>query len=316
MKFFLLPSFIIFSFFAIAQNLVPNPSFEDTIYCPNIDETSALKNWSSYSASPDYYNVCANAVPNNGFGYQIPANGQAYCGLYIYYDQTDTNYREMLGTQLSYPLISGQKYFVTMKASLANSANCASNNICILFSTKPFIDTNMTFSTWQIKNHSNLRSQNIITDTLSWTTISGVFIADSAYNYIVVGNFYNNYKTNKILYSGTNCFAYYYIDDICVSTDSIACNWPVNITEMERKDVMKIFPTPFNNFTIVTIPDENISVNNSSFTVYDLLGKEVMRESISQKTFIIQRGSLKEGIYLLQLNIQDNIYRKKIIITN
>ncbi len=71
-----------------AQNLVPNPSFEDTIYCPYVGEMNAVKEWYSYSASPDFYHTCAEfdfGVPNNAFGYQQPVlNGTAYCGIYTY----------------------------------------------------------------------------------------------------------------------------------------------------------------------------------------------------------------------------------------
>src|SRR5258708_7934679 len=80
--------------FSFAQNLVPNPSFEDTIQCPanpqpTIDYAS---HWSTYGSSSDYFNSCANnnsfiyGVPSNFSGYQNAMHGIAYAGLITWCD--------------------------------------------------------------------------------------------------------------------------------------------------------------------------------------------------------------------------------------
>ena len=68
------------------QNLVPNPSFEDTMHCPNgTNDPGAVSLWYNPSgASPDYYNVCSTnggGVPWNDWGYQYAQEGHAYIGL-------------------------------------------------------------------------------------------------------------------------------------------------------------------------------------------------------------------------------------------
>ncbi|MBK7964032.1 MAG: hypothetical protein IPK10_01055 [Bacteroidetes bacterium] len=70
---------------ATAQlNLVPNPSFEDTVYCPfGTDQLDACANWLNFCNSPDYFNACSNpafGVPNSVFGYQYAHTGNAYAG--------------------------------------------------------------------------------------------------------------------------------------------------------------------------------------------------------------------------------------------
>ena len=193
----LLPVLLITIITAQTQNLVPNPSFEDTIYCPYVGEMDAVKDWHSYSASPDYYNICADfqfGVPLNAWGYQLPAEGDAYCGMLIYNNYAfppdpDTLFRKMLGTELVVPLIINKKYYVSLKASLSSPDFCASNNIGVLFSTVPHVDTEQINSTWDLQNFAHINSQSIVTDTLNWTNVSGSFIADSAYRYIVIGNF-------------------------------------------------------------------------------------------------------------------------------
>ncbi len=62
-----------------AQNLVPNPSFEVFTSCPyQAGDIDKANGWTSLCGSPDYFNTCNQydwAVPNNIFGYQLPASG-------------------------------------------------------------------------------------------------------------------------------------------------------------------------------------------------------------------------------------------------
>ena len=55
----------------LAQNLVPNPSFEDTVHCPVPPLGTGLiqdaVGWINLGFTPDYYNPCANTLwPPNG----------------------------------------------------------------------------------------------------------------------------------------------------------------------------------------------------------------------------------------------------------
>src|SRR5690349_11568305 len=76
---------------SFAQNLVQNPSFEDTISCPtSIDQLFKAINWYSFRDSPEYFHECDNpingavGVPENSFGYQYPHSGSAYAGIIPY----------------------------------------------------------------------------------------------------------------------------------------------------------------------------------------------------------------------------------------
>jgi len=74
---------------------VPNPSFEDTLGCPDgIAQIGKLTYWTIFNNStPDYFNVCANlhpvsqafGIPDNFTGYQFPHSGIAYCGEFNSY---------------------------------------------------------------------------------------------------------------------------------------------------------------------------------------------------------------------------------------
>lgn len=57
-----------------AQNIVPNPSFEEYEGCPNSVADFSVSNWFIPLYSPDYYNSCSTfmvGVPNNWGGGRI-----------------------------------------------------------------------------------------------------------------------------------------------------------------------------------------------------------------------------------------------------
>src|SRR5689334_10862519 len=90
-----------------AQNLVPNPSFEIFDTCPdNVDQVNRAQGWSSFGNTPDYFNTCdstgnmAVSIPHNALGYQLAADGSAYCGLF---NHEVFEYREYIGSQLINP---------------------------------------------------------------------------------------------------------------------------------------------------------------------------------------------------------------------
>jgi len=132
-----------------AQNLVPNPSFEDTVFCPtNLVQVDACQYWMNFGNSPDYYNGCSPAglrPPDMYFGFQYPHSGNAITGLITYQWQFGPdwpNYREFIGVELLYSLEIGQKYymsfFVNCAGYLPNWQIIGANKIGIRFSTIPY----------------------------------------------------------------------------------------------------------------------------------------------------------------------------------
>lgn len=127
------------------QNLVPNPSFEDTTSCPdNLSQIDRAFGWQSYRITPDYFNACSlpggySGVPLNQFDYQYPRSGNAYAGLFCLYLPT-LNAREYIGIELSQPLIIGREYFASFFVNRASDTslqhkNIATNKIGLRMST-------------------------------------------------------------------------------------------------------------------------------------------------------------------------------------
>jgi len=304
-----------------AQNLVPNPSFEIYDTCPNsTNQVYRATGWNIDINSSDYYNSCATyysmvAVPNTGSGYQCPANGNAYCG-FTAYRKIQGQYREYFGRAISNPLNIGQKYFISFKLSLAEGiSNCAINNLGIKFSNVNYGDTTLLPVPIPVMdNTASFYTNVIISDSLYWTTISGTYIADSSYQYILIGNFFDNNNTDTSLFFGTWCQSYYFIDDICVSADSLTCVIPnesnvcdsgVNIFEKNPvKESITIFPNPTQGKIFI----KTNNINYFSCLVFNMVG--ILIKTSNEP--IIDLTELPIGLYYLHMRLDDEITIRKI----
>lgn len=235
-----------------AQNLVPNPSFEIYSTCPNdLNQVGYATGWSSYGNTPDYYNACyINGptwvdVPYNYNSFQFAADGDAYCGL-ISWLGDNSNYRELIGTQLITPLDSGITYYVSMKLNFPFRYhaeycwNTAIKNMGIRFTNTQYSQ----FSPHPTDNLCHVCADQFIDDTLNWQQICRPFTPDQSYQYMVIGNFFTDIDTETtMIFPTTSCgnCSSYLVDDIIVSTDSTICNLePVGIIELSNQEKILI----------------------------------------------------------------------------
>jgi hypothetical protein len=307
MKIHLTILFFLFTPFLFAQvNLVPNPSFEEHDTCPNnFSEIYFATNWFASRQTPDYYNTCATysyvSVPSNFIGYQVPASGNAYVGIAARWP--NDGWAEVIGTQLISPLTIGVRYYVSIKVSSSGQANpwnyCAINKLGALFSNVHYIGGSSTpgyggpFPSPRCDSCAQVYTDSIITDTLNWTRIKGSFVADSNYSFINIGRFNTNATTDSIEPYGNVCFAYYFIDDICVSTDSAYSTdyvW-TGINESDKLSDFNIYPNPAANELTI----DCALTDKSYFELYDLVGAK-------RKEVTLDCGSLTERIDLSDID--------------
>lgn len=298
---------------------MPNPSFEDTLFCPTDvvgfqQDTVGAVGWYSFRNSPDYYNSCHDtsishvSVPINIFGYQSASTGNAYIGMQCFFT---TNFREFLGSELNSQLIIGQKYYVSLKVNCAvggrwgiSPSNGAVNKLGVLFSTVPYNSINGA----PLNNFAHVYTDSIITDTLNWFKINGTFVADSAYNYIIIGNFFDDAHTDTLsIFQIPNYFrAYYYIDDVCVSTDSNYCAAWTGIKEIPKAKTLTLSPNPNNgNFTVnYTLPQNK----EGTLQILDVMGKQVYKQTLPPWSVMqrINLPALAKGIYVLKVSCESN----------
>jgi hypothetical protein len=208
-----------------AQNLVPNPSFESYTSCPtNFGQINYANGWNYIitSQTADYYNRCATntnvAIPKNFYGtnYQQPRTGNGYAGVTTL--SPSNNLRGNICTQLTNTLISNNYYLVKFYTSNVQSYFIASNNLALNFSNT-LTYTLAPNTTLNLPMHIYKFGNPVITDTLNWTEIMGIYKANGNEQYVTIGNFKDsaNTKIDTTNYGWPNFYAtYYMIDDVSV----------------------------------------------------------------------------------------------------
>ncbi len=301
---------------ALAQNLVPNWSFEDTVACPTmLTQIDRAAGWMSFSFTPDYFNACAPSniivpvsVPHNIWGDQLAHTGNAYAAFGAY-KTGSTNAREFVATQLNQPLIIGQKYFLSFWVSSVfgymnpyDYPHMACNNLGAKFSTIAYSQSNPQ----HVDNFAHIVDSTIINDTINWVIISGSFIADSAYLFLSIGNFFDDTHTSVL--SIGNSFpndAFYFLDDVKLSTDSTF----VNGIDDYNSNVIKIFPNPARDWILVS------GNRLKEIALYDVLGNLCYKASdLYVSTCKINISNYAEGIYFLRAKSGNEYITKKIVI--
>lgn len=240
--------FGILSINAYSQNLVPNPSFEEMISCPT-GSTSLIYSigWFSPDSdrTPDFLHECAagnefTGIPGAFSGTQPPHSGSGYAGIIeknVGLSGEPFLGSEQIAIQLSTPLSIGTKYYVRFYVSLAEVSHWTSEALGLKF----FVDQ----PSWPYPDYPSDPDVHdidyqFIVDKTSWTYISGEFIADSTYNYIMIGD-YDVIGDTTLFYelsdgeypwspgSNFSC-AYFYIDDVCVSANPTDCGELIDLS--------------------------------------------------------------------------------------
>jgi len=312
------------------QNLVPNFSFEQKTACPTTwDEVNLATGWSKYcisSYTPDYYNACAPittvGIPQSFFLYQEDnRNCGAYMGLVTW--TTNPNEREHIGIQLNQPLVIGQKYFLSFYTVMGGTEDASfyyetpSNNIGMRLSTIPFNSSNPA----PIDNFAHLRSVSVITDTANWIRVSVSIIADSAYSYLMLGNFYDDANTDTTTLNCGICinnYSYYLVDDVCVSTDSTLCNGgidllPCNVSVEENhfENQIKIYPNPANGYFTI---NSNIINEPYNLIIYNTIGQELYKEeNITTNNKQIDINNFNSNFLFIKIKTQNKSFTYKLL---
>ncbi|HZF99751.1 MAG TPA: T9SS type A sorting domain-containing protein [Chitinophagales bacterium] len=297
---------------SFTQNLVPNPSFETLV---NDSCFNGPTNWTLETSSPDYYNICF--AGSNVFGYQNPADGDAYFGLYTRVAASYPNYREFIGTQIP-TLTIGTKYFVSFKAVSASCMNCFTSKIGALFTFSPLQYTS-TQQFLQLPNHAQVFYDSILSDSINWTTVSGSFIADSQYNYLFLGCFFDEAHSDSALFQAPQCYllgggplctAYYYVDAVCVSTDSSNCHMlHSTISHQPVQSKLYIYPTLINQTLNITFPQ-----GSTQFNIFNAIGQRVLSSNTTSLYQAVDVSGFSEGIYFVSVQTHQGVQTAKFVV--
>src|SRR5436190_11755666 len=167
-----------------AQNLVPNPGFEEADSCSDqLPPFVGIHNWYSANGSPDHLRSCLpygdfRGLPMNYFTYQEPFEGASCAGLYTYHQNDQAWYREWIMAPLLEPLVVGQTYYCSFRANAAFGGNfqypliwLANDKVGMLFTVQD--------RPWAVgdpypvpPNHAHIAYPQILADTVGWTLVS------------------------------------------------------------------------------------------------------------------------------------------------
>ncbi len=211
-----------------AQNLVPNPGFDDITDCPTqYGQINFAVPWTiANNGTPDLYNECSTGnrlkVPNAGHfidSYQLQRSGSGYAGIFVYSNSNVQTY-EYIETPLSTSLIKGKQYYIEFYVSpdLSPSDYWHYTDAIGLALTD-------TLYYKEINAHEALplspvieNRGTLIKDTIGWTKISGCYIAKGGEKYAIIGNFRKDSET-MIEVENPNSYPYnnyFFIEDVLI----------------------------------------------------------------------------------------------------
>ena len=201
--------------YVYAQNLVPNPSFEeieDCVYMGDMDGPMPCIPWfSRYSCN--YFNACHPdnyGVPYNFKGFQYPKTGDAYIGGYQNAPNTDGG-GEWPYVQLTEEMVQGQCYEISYWASVANES-------CPIDRLGAALVDDVPLELWPGTLVPQIDVQmEYFSDTLEWMLVSADMIAMGGEEYLFLGNFYEDDETGEDPFCTPSQYSsYYYFDEVSV----------------------------------------------------------------------------------------------------
>ncbi len=248
-----------------AQNLVVNPSFEQTASnCGNFGGegffTDLDGTWSNASSnalgdscsSPDLFSSCNTIfgspgpthMPSSTLGYQYSRTGTRHAGI-ITHEALD-NYREYIQGQTSSPLQAGVSYCVSMYVSRGNDVIYATDNVGIYFTNTPYVRDpcpGQTNSLINVTPQLNYDCAPITDTTANWFRLQWNYVAVGGERYFTIGNFFNNANTTIVNIGGsfTNPYAYYFIDDVSIVASASCC-----YADLPEPEIVCLDDAPFN----------------------------------------------------------------------
>jgi hypothetical protein len=225
---------LLIPFLSFSQNIgnyVNNGSFEDLYDCQLPNPLTKARYWRGIDSSgpmPRVFSTCPGFlnVPLNAYTYQWPKSGEVYAGATFFClpASCQNSNRLYLRNRLKQNLQHGKTYCVSFYVNICENSTYGMDGFGAYFEddqldtiTKTNIP--LTYLSPQVENPAN----NVITDTLNWTVITGTFIANGHEKHLVIGNFKPDSAIDTVLINSTHLPAVFtdvVIDDVsCIELD-------------------------------------------------------------------------------------------------
>jgi outer membrane protein OmpA-like peptidoglycan-associated protein len=229
-RFLVRSSFLFFTTNLLAQNLVPNPSFEELTSCPvdvSVDSTGIAKarHWftTDKNNTPDLFNECTGKGEHYAMlGTQnTPAkSGKGYAGIWCF--------SERLEVRLKSPLVKNKTYRVQMyvyRAADSGESRFLYPGFYFCFSRILIIKKNIDDSLINKKVIGIVKNDTNESNHSKWELFSAYYTARGGENYFAFGGLNTSKAIDKIYYEEYHhtipyYYPYYYIDDVSVEEDT------------------------------------------------------------------------------------------------
>jgi outer membrane protein OmpA-like peptidoglycan-associated protein len=304
--------FVLFYINTQAQNLVPNGGFESIKSCPNswvdtVQKPVAYHWYSPDNGTPDYYNTCGTndgKVPDLWSGYQLPAEGEGFAGIYNWSKFT---YKEYLGVKLKEQLIKDTVYTISFSFANAKNSDYACFDIGLILSSDSTLTEN---SISVISSRVDKNSWDPIT---KWAKFETTYKASGDERHLFIGNFLDalspdtlKFRFNYVhpMLSGR---AYLYIDEVVIETrfKQYPIDEPFTMDNIYFEfDKAVLASSSFKGLEALAsylIKHSYINLEVYGFT--DDVGDEAYNAKLSQeragavKNFLMNKGVLEEQIF-------------------
>jgi len=254
------------------------------------------------------------------FTYQQPYEGSSCVGLYCYtpYD-AGVEQREWIMVPLLDTLVPGQTYYCSFRVNAGFGGNdqypqiwLASNHVGMLFTT---YDRHWYYGDAYPApiNYAHIEYPQILTDTVGWILVSGSFVADSAYTYLMLGNFFSNALTDTLHFADPNTVfpwydnSYTLIDEVCVSNSPLGCEREQGIGDAEEQSAW-VYPNPATGQLVIG------HAAGDEADAMDMLGQQVWSGRPTGDCFVVDVGNWARGAYVLRIHGRQGVSSMKFVL--
>jgi outer membrane protein OmpA-like peptidoglycan-associated protein len=280
----------------VAQNLVPNGSFEKFSRCPNsfsqLPSDFTINEWQATGKNiPDHFHYCSRgdaSVPYNWAGIAEAYEGDGYAGIYLWSEEG--SYRDFLQCQLLQPLIKDSTYYIEFHYKLSSYSGYAIDRIALHFSDKSELKIEGISPTLSVK-----RDSAVTKNTGLWEAARFEYQAIGDEKFLTIGNLFSDMDTRNFRLRTASISeamlvrsAYYYIDAVIVVpkyriraqlASNIGEAFSIQKSAFNTPYILKHIQFDFNSATL-----QNTSFNELNSLVDFLMEHKEIRVEISGHT--------------------------------
>ena len=224
-------------------------------------------------------------------------------GLFTY-NNNFSNDREVISIELLEELEVGDNYTFVISAvnAISNVYGGYSNRLGMKLTTYPY----WTTLEGPITNSAHFSIDEVLEDTTNWNTFTQEIIADSAYKYLHIGNFFNDSLTTAVMSNDQVSFIpYYFVDEVSLIKSTLNSD-----VELKKISVLNAFPNPGTHQMSITSQKGIVTAQ-----VFKINGQVVFEKNLDHdEKFELNISPWSSGVYILKaIDREGAIHHLKLI---